>query len=366
MVIMKNILLTLTGVCLILFSCKKEESQQVSKPSVTAKKYAVQFNISDFEQSVGEISGKRTNSISATGDSLKYVINNLLYLAYDSTGAEVGRIRHGINVPSFDLFASYKNIYHSPTFEYFRDYNEPFGSIVDSLPSGKYTIVLLGSNIQRFGRHVINDRRADDPSIDGAPDDRENLNTSTVGEDYGLSPERFPQTEDTFYKKFLLIVGHQNVDQEVNLERLTGKLEVNILDKLPANATQFECKVYGAGDGIKLNTSAIIGFTDYLDEGDNSEWPESQRFRPVQIKAEERASYKYSQYLYGREQVLRVKLQFFDANNNLIITKNIPNIHIYKNKRTILSGKLFETTPQTGFTVSVNSEWDPATIEVPF
>jgi hypothetical protein len=363
---MKNISLTLTGVCVILFSCRKEESQQVSKPSVTAKKYAVKFNVSDLEQSVGAISGKRGNSVSANGDSLKYVINNLIYLAYDSAGAEVGRIRHGVNVPSFDYFTSYKNVYNSTNFTYYKEYNEPFGSLVDSLPSGKYTIVLLGSNIQRFGRYVINDRRANDPATFEAPDDRESFNTSLIAEEYGLSPDRVPQTEDTFYKKFSLTVGNQNVDQEVNLERLTGKLEVNILDKLPANATQFECKVYGAGHGIKLNTSAIVGSTNYLDEGDDYEWPESQRFHPVQIKAEERASYKYSQYLYGREQVVRVKLQCWDANNNLIVTKNIPNVHIYKNKRTILSGKLFETTAQTGFTVSVNSEWDPATVEVPF
>jgi len=368
---MKNILLTLTGVCLILFSCKKEEQQQQTlKPNTSTKKYAVSFKVSDFQQSVGEISGSGSKNPSVSAAMpLDSSINNLVFLAYDSTGKEVARIRHTIYSPSI----GYNNTYiasHDPAHPNLaKPYSQPFGTLVDSLPSGKYSIIIAGSYIkQDRSLFTINTRHPyDDLEID-VIQFRNPLNTASLSEDYGLSPDRISWTEDTFIKGFSLTVGGQDIQQAVTLERLTGKLEVNILDQIPANADKIEFKIYDAAYYIKLNTLQVIGNTDYYDEGENAEYPETQMFYPIQFKASDRGSsnFKYTKFLYGRDQAVRVKIQCFDANGNVIASKNIPNVQIYKNKRTILSGKLFETTPQTGFTISVNSEWDPATVEVPF
>jgi len=368
---MKNILLTLTGVCLILFSCKKEESQQALKPSVTAKKYVVKFNVSDFEQSVGEISAngvKKNPSVSAAVP-LDSCINNLVFLAYDSTGKEVGRIRQVLNSQYIDFSHTYIASHNSPIPNWADPYEKPFGTLVDSLPSGKYKIIIAGSNVkQARSLFTINTRHPlDDVEID-VIQFRVPLNFADIAEEIGLSPERISKTEDTFLKGFSLTVGSQDIQQAVTLERITGKLEVNILDQIPANADKIEFKIYDAAIGIKLSTLQVGGSTDYLDEGENSEYPETQMFFPIKLSAADKgqSSYKYIKFLYGRDQPVRVKIQCFDVNGNIIASKNIPNVRIYKNKRTILSGKLFETTPQTGFAVSVNSSWDPATVEVPF
>ena len=361
---MKKKLLFAASICVFLFSCKKNETQELPKGNTNIKKYAVKFNVSDFRQSVEDISGKRTNTVLETSDSLES-INNLIYLAYDSTGAEVGRIRHRKNLPNLRWFTSYKYIYNnSILLQFHQGYDEPFGSRVDSLPSGNYTIVVLGSNILQYKQYTINDRSINDPVGIEKPQrpDVQPLNEASIGQSNGLVPEILAQTEDTFYKKFMLTIGSQDISQEVRLERITGKLEVNILDKLPANATQMEFKIYGAAHVIELNTSQAIGNTDYPEED------EDISFHPILLKAEERgmSNYKFSRYLYGRDQAVTVKIQCFDADRKLIVTKNVPDVHIYKNKRTILSGKLFDSNPQTGFTVSVNGEWDPSTIEVPF
>ena len=368
---MKNILLTLTGACLILFSCKKEESQQAMKPTETATKYAVKFNVSDFVQSVGAISSngvKNHSSVSSTMP-LDSSINNLVYLAYDSTGKEVGRIRQIIPTP----FTAYNSTYiasHDPADPNLaKPYDKPFGTLVDSLPSGKYTVIIAGSNVKHDrSLFTINTRHPEDDVRIEVIQSRFTLNTASLSEDYGLSPQRISKTEDTFIKSFSLTVGSQDVQQAITLERLTGKLEVNILDQIPANADKIEFKIYDAAYFIQLNTLQVEGSTNYYDEGDNSEYPETQMFYPIQIKASDKGktNFIYTKFLYGRDQAVRVKIQCFDANKNLIASKNIPNVHIYKNKRTILSGKLFETTPQTGFTVSVNSDWDPTAVEVPF
>ena len=41
-------------------------------------------------------------------------------------------------------------------------------------------------------------------------------------------------------------------------------------------------------------------------------------------------------------------------------------VYIYKNKRTILKGKLFSNSSNTGFAVSVNDTWDPIPVETTF
>jgi len=368
---MKNILLTLTGACLILFSCKKEESQQALKPSVTAKKYVVKFNVSDFEQSVGAISANSLNknpSISAAMP-LDSCINNLVFLAYDSTGKEVGRIRQ-INDFRLEGTSSYIAGHDPADPNLAKPYLKPFGTLVDSLPSGKYTVSIAGSKL--VSQHTnslftINTRKSHDDVEEGYIRNRYPLNTTFIGESYGLAPERFSVTEDTFFESFSINVGSQNIQQEVTLERITGKLEINILDEIPANANRISFKIYDAATGFSLSPFKVGGKTDYMDEGEDSEYPENVPSGLLLKDSDKgKTNYKYTKFLYGADQPVRVKIQCFDASGNMIAIKNIPNVRIYKNKRTILSGKLFGTTQQTGFTVSVNSDWDPATLEVPF
>lgn len=366
----KNLFFALCFGLFLFSSCKKE--QQTSPSSIaksTVKKYAVEIKLSDFEQSIGSISKSAgislmslSNKVSA--DSLKNHINNLVYLAYDSAGKEVGRIRQ------YSSGGGYRyNYVFDPYVEPYEGYNNSFGSIIDSLPSGKYTVVLVGSNY----RFTINERNPYDPN--GDMGDRYLLPDAYIGELSSLSYE-IPFTEDTFIKKFFITINNQSLNQAVALDRITGKLEVNILDAIPANADKFDFKIYKAATGIHLSSLNLTGYTNYGygdgnggGEGDTPEFPESTLWDPIKIKDSEKgvSNYQYSRFLYGRDDVpVTVKLRCFDAQGNIIVSKTVENVRIYKNKRTILTGRLFDNRSEASFNVSVNSAWDPNTVEVPF
>lgn len=353
---MKNTLLsTLCFSLFFLASCKKNEQQVVSSIKADTKKYAVNFNLSDFQQSTSAISNSKGASVSAT-DSLKNHINNLIYLAYNADGKEVGRIRQY----SQD-YNSYQAVYNNFQIDDFKPYSKPFGSITDSLPAGNYTIVMVGSNY----RFAINDRIQNDPSV--GLDEARLLDKALVSEENGLS-YIFSKTEDTFYKKLSVTVASENVNQSAELDRLTGKLQIQITDAIPANAYRFEFKIYHAPHYILLNGPTVEGDTYYDDEEVTGENLETYQFHPIDIKASEigMINYQYTKFLYGRDTPVIVKLRCFDASGNIIATKKVTGVYIYKNKRTILKGKLFGNTSEAGFSVSVNDTWDPIPVELPF
>lgn len=353
---MKNMLISKLCVCLIfLLACKKEQQPISPSPSIKTdeKKFAVEFNIAEFWQQVESMALNGSHQLmSAPGitaaDSLKNHINNLLYLAYDSAGNEVGRIRQ------YTYKDGYKYNYW-PYDSYWKVYNKPFGSIVDSLPAGKYTVIFIGSTYD----FLINSRYKEDP----APDDREKLQTALIAEESTLS-WRISYTGDTFVKKFTINVADPKIQQDVTLDRITGKLEVNILDAIPAVADQFEFRFVGAGSGITLSNMRLFGAT-YYDESDVPPFP------LIQIKPSDKGktNYQYTKFLFGGSTTpieVTVEIRCHDTNGHLMASKIVTGVPIYINKRTILKGKLFDTSPQVSFNVSVNSEWDPNALQVPF
>jgi hypothetical protein len=321
----------------------------------------VRLNLSNFKQFVESISSNGKNGLitrTTSADSLKSHFAHLLYLAYDSSGKEVGRIRQRAATGS-----GYKYIYDPTSYHDSSPYTMPFGTIVDSLPAGNYTIVLAGSNY----KHTISDRRAYDPGqVNLRP-----LNEAYLGQEHHLSME-IPETEDTFYKKFTINIQNQAVEEDVTLERITGKLEVNILDAIPTNAAVFDVKIYKAATIISLGTSTFSGGTYYgEDDYENTinDFLTENVWQPIKITDSERGTtnYRYSRFLYGRDSVpITIVIRCFDAQMNLIAHKIVKNIRIYKNRRTILKGRLFDSRSEAAFNVSVNSEWDPNTVEVPF
>lgn len=348
---MKNMLIGKLCVCLLfLLSCKKEQQSNLPTIKADEKKFAVKFNVSDFQQQVEAMSSQGGNKLMSvpgitSADSLKNHINNLLYLAYDSAGNEVGRIRQ------YTYEGSYKYNYE-PYIDYWKPYDKPFGSMVDSLPSGKYTIIFVGSTYA----FTISDRHKFDPTVD----DRLNLQMAYLSEESTLS-WLLSYTGDTFVKKCTLNVNNQNTQQDVQLDRVTGKLEVHILDAIPAEADKFEFRYVGAANGIKLSTMEPQGGTYY----DQNSLPP---FPTVQIKPSEKGTtnYQYSKFLFGREQSVTVEIWCYDAAGKALASKIVTGVPMFKNKRTILKGKLFDNGSEASFNVSVNSEWDPNPVEVPF
>jgi len=361
----KNLIYAFCIGLFLTYSCKKENVQSPSLKTLEAdaKKYPVNFDLTDFQLSNGSISKRGNNSLmalnsSTSADSLGKHINNLVYLVYDSTGKEVSRIRQ------FHGSYAYKYV---RSFGFYADYiifdSNKFGSLQDTLAAGKYTVCLFGSNY----KFTINQRDQYDPNA--GPEGIEPLANAYIGEKEFLG-FHYSFTEDSFYKKFSLTVNNEPIKQDLSLDRITGKLEINILDAIPANANKFEFRVYYAATHIKLATSDLLGDTHYADE-EGEEFPEYAEnflFHPIQIKPSEKgmANYQYIKFLFGRSKPVIVKLRCVDASGKLIANKTVKNVLIYKNRRTILKGRLFDNRSEVSFNVSVNSEWDPQTVVVPF
>jgi hypothetical protein len=63
-----------------------------------------------------------------------------------------------------------------------------------------------------------------------------------------------------------------------------------------------------------------------------------------------------------------VIIRAYDSANGLIAEKTVPNVRVYKNKKTLLTGTLFPATanPSVGFTVTVNPIWDVSGTPITF
>jgi hypothetical protein len=62
--------------------------------------------------------------------------------------------------------------------------------------------------------------------------------------------------------------------------------------------------------------------------------------------------------LASNEQVMDITLEVLDADNNVLITKEVKDVPLVRNKKTTLSGALFTPTDVT-LGVSVEKDWLP-------
>ena len=355
-IFMKNNLTLSMALCLIVFSCKKEDQSQIAPQAKSdAKKYAVNFDVSSFSQSVESMRAKGSAKIMAGGsaisamDSLKNRIDQLRYLVYDSAGMALSSVNQ--QYLANGSFYSYKQTVSGND----GTYGRPFGSIVDSLPSGKYSIVFLGTNMYNY---LFNDRFDEDWEVP--------LNLSNIFDDRSLDFSPLA-TGETFYKKLSIVVAKTDLKQDVCLDRVTGKLEINIKDAIPANANKFDFRFYEAPNTFYLGSGTASERTNYGDETDEDFGV--KMWHPVQIKDSEKGmtNYKVPPYIvFGSDKMFTVEIRCFDASNKLIAKKTVSNVQVFKNKRTILTGKLFDNNSQALFNVTVNSDWNLETENVTF
>lgn len=187
---------------------------------------------------------------------------------------------------------------------YFRPYTNPFGSIVDSFPTGTYTIVIVGSRY----KFAIDSRHNDDPSDYLA---RNPLSNAFIGDERS-SGFQLPHTKDTFFKKLTLTIASDDISQAVTLDRITGKVEINILDAIPANAYRFEFRFINAVNQFEFNTETAHGNTYY--ESPDFKY-QSVQILPAQIGV---ANYRFKKIIFGSDQLCDVELRCFDSSGVII------------------------------------------------
>ena len=337
-----------------------------------AKKYKVNFDVSQFSQTVGTIdlhkAPKMMSKKSLTNESsaLAQAINQYYYVVYDANGNEVKRIYRTAQYPGTE------DIYHEdgkeyniyvPGLEVGATTTDPFNVITDSLAAGTYTIVVTGSN-EDIGINIDDTGFGYDfifynPLL--PPSGGDFFSRAAVYVNEGV--DALPQSQEIYFAKLQITVGNQNSTQSICLNRIVGQLEVNLEDAIPDNVAYISVIREDEYEGFSFYNEVPFGGTLLQDQ------LMYQDSDPSTINASDRGkpNYKTDRFVMNTATPMNVKLVAFDAGSNIIVQKTIPNVRMYKNKRTILSGKLFSTDPASQqFTINANQAWGPDTPVIHF
>ena len=308
---MKKITYFILTASIFFFSCKKEHTTS-SNPS--GKKYKVVFNTNFTQKSAAFALRRQTNSLQANDNSEINGNIDILYLyVYDaSSDGFVHRIVQDSTMSNL-------------------------GIVIDSLPAGSYHIYMAA------GKKGL---------IDSGYAANNGLFSGTIG--YGSY-----NWQDIFIGNIdITVSGSQSDNQIIYLDRQVTKLELQLIDTVPANASTITLSVYPGYNAT---------FIDYRFGGVNPDTSKTTINIPASAIGKAGLTFDkivlpgntFDQFNTG----LDIELTSRDASNHVIGTAHVANVKSPPNERTILSGKLFPNTvvnsqpPQT-FTVKVDTAWN--------
>lgn len=315
---MKKILVAL---CLVagLTACKKS-NDLATEPETP--KTDVKFTFSDIDRSVTVLGKSGSSSVLAEGDTIKNYANTILYRVFDSVGRIVKAIDH---TPTEFRTITYDPL-RSPGWIASDTRSAPssqsFGVINDRLAPGKYTVVFVASKGHVAFTAAI---------LDSA---------HFFGREAGLPDNTW---EDTFHKTLQVTVGSSPITQSVRLDRVVAGLELNLKAGVPTNASRLSIAVDYENNSYYTNTGERGGTltkTKNFMLGDDD--------KGVMDK-------KFLMHIMNVNRKLRVTIKTYDAQNNVLSEKVVPEVMFYANKKTTLSGNL--TVPAT-FSIAVNPTWN--------
>ena len=323
-------LITVSVLCLFLFSCKKDLNHKPVREGLS-KKYEVTFNVSDFSQEIRF--ADKENIIS---EAPVTVTNYLTYIAYNSEGAEVSRItqyRHGRTT----------RIVHDSPNEIDKGVR-PYGVILDSLASDTYTIVMIASVVNFSINTPFDDYKFN-------PFNNANFHFRRIG---SVSVSR---AGDTFFKKFQLQVEETGAEHKVILDRIVAKADFNIVDS--KQTTFFDIQYKNENEAFTFSNEKPFGET--TDEGNEGH---------IGGVVTGEANITFSEFVLNTETPVDVTINAYSnfeafRNREVAASKTIKDIQFKKNKRFIFRGNIFSGTT-TGFTVTVNDEFDADTVKRDF
>jgi len=308
---MKKIIPLLLIAPLFLFSCKKDHSAS-SGPS--GKKYPVTFNVTNFAQQKGvfAVSRQTTNSVK-TDDVLTDVggyLDVLYYYVYDNNNNFVHKIAQDSTMSNL-------------------------GTVTDTLPLGTYKIIIAAG---KKGLVSANES---------------NLFQANIG--YGSI-----DWQDTFFDSFAYTVTNASNNQDVIMHRIVTELELNLTDTIPANANTITMAVYPEFTDYLIGQLVQSGIEDTL-----------KTTITIPSSAKGKAGFTFDK-IYGngnQNTGYDVELTAMDASNHIIGSAHVTNVQSGQGQRTVLSGKLFNSTasgsPQS-FQVKVDTAWSTTINQVSF
>jgi hypothetical protein len=277
--------LVLTG---MLFSCKKEntplEDQQVKRP--------VTIRIPDFTTS--------RENFRVNADSSLAGITDLYYFSYTNNGVLVHEMHQDSTDPNF-------------------------GTFTDSLVPGNYWVAVIASQ---------------QPLVMHTP--------GTILNHYfdpgQASVDAWNPYKDVFHNTLAITVpaSGNSVVTDISLHRIIGKVELKILDALPAN------HVNGFIDAYFVNPPAEV----YI-EGGTARIPSI----PMTSKLTRRGQSLFEAYMFGIDDSFDLRIDYKDKNTGALLQKVIPTILIWQNQKTIIQGYLYGAPGNAGFQVKLNQAW---------
>ena len=288
---------------MFLFSCKKEHN---SSANPSGKKYLVTFNVSNFLPQQGNFALKHNVTNLASSDTLtnlKGYLDVLYCFIYDP--------RHSGWPPTIIMQDSTMS---------------NMGTITDSLYEGNYSVIVIAGKKGLSYSGVLE-----------KPHDTE----------WGYGGK----WQDAFRGQGTFTVSNSPVNQVITLNRMVGKLEVQVLDHFPNNAKNLN---------VTINKEASVQeLTDLPPIGDTivtfSKVLPITAFLPA-------GNFTMDELIGNRYFPFSVTITCTDAANNIIASKVVNNVTILPNTKTILAGKLF-TNAET-IVIKADTAWSntPTTI----
>jgi hypothetical protein len=320
---MKTFIFYVALLMVLFASCKKSDNNGNLPPN-GAQKFPIRFDVSGFSQVIEDFNrdaGLSSTSPLAKGgaDTIKNYINHIYFYVFAGVSA-------------------LKEIHQTSA-------DTAFGHIIDSMPAGNYSIVMIGSK------------------------DPVNIQ-NTYGDDrflvFGL-----PGT-DVFYKKVDVSISGA-INQTMILERIVSKLKIVIKDKIPTGTKSI--KISLLSDPQRGGLEVVSWILNKLRISNGKPVDGNQQgmtgYAPDVIDTDTligKQNFSTEYILYSpltTKTIVNILSQ--DATGAKISEKNIYNVSLLPGKRTVLSGNLFDSTNLDGVNTSIgNGEWSRDSVLINF
>ena len=198
---------------------------------------------------------------------------------------------------------------------------ENFGDFSLTLPLGSYTMVVIGRDV-----------------LEG---DAFSLTSATVA---GYTSERVRETFCA--KQSVAITSSAAVNLDVTLSRIVAQLTIQSTDGRPEGASKIRTTYSAGGKMFSPSTGLAIEDTGF------------SLVNTPQKAVGAAIGIKNFAFLASNEQVMDITLEVLDADNNVLITKEVKDVPLARNKKTTLSGALFTPTA-VAIGVRVEKDWLP-------
>ena len=271
----------LLGTMVLTLSCTADTEEVLNPSNPVPVRYApVRVQVSDFSMSMEDIPESQTR---ATSPATYKSVGAITLAFYDSNGTLV--------CDSTQLKSDHSTY-------------DTFGDFSLLVPIGDYTMVVVAR--------------------DSVENDVFTLTSPTVA---AFTSEK---VRETFcHTQAVSITSTTALDLSVTLTRIVPQLSVYSTDPRPTGVSKIRT-TFGAG-GKNFNPSTGLATVNTGFSVTNS--PSADVGKTI--------SYRNFVFLTTDEQTMTITLEVLDEDNHVLITKEIPDVSLKRNRRTILRGPLF-------------------------